>query len=111
MNFNEYQDQALTTAIFPKEVAFIYLPLKLVGEAGEVAEKFGKHYRKNGLTTIEANSPQAHDLLAELGDVLWYIAVLANELGYSLEQVASMNINKLKSRQLRGVLEGNGDNR
>lgn len=47
----------------------------------------------------------------ELGDVLWYVANLATELGYDLSHIASMNTEKLKSRKVRGVLGGSGDNR
>jgi len=111
LKLNTYQEKALATAIFPKEVAFSYLPLKLAGEAGEVAEKFGKLFRKYG-PDIPVGIEDVHKELAkELGDVLWYVAVLGNQLGYSLEQIAEINIDKLSSRKDRGVLEGSGDNR
>ena len=46
-----------------------------------------------------------------MGDVLWYVANLAKELGISMDEVAQKNIEKLQSRQQRGELHGSGDNR
>ncbi|MEZ4102976.1 MAG: MazG nucleotide pyrophosphohydrolase domain-containing protein [Candidatus Paceibacterota bacterium] len=51
------------------------------------------------------------DLKKEIGDVLWYLSALSNDLGFTLEEVAEKNLEKLKSRQERGVVHGNGDNR
>lgn len=104
MQLNEYQGYALETAVFPKEVKVLYPLLGLVGEAGEVADKYKKVLR--GDKQLDAES-----LVKEVGDVLWYIAVLSYDLGYTLEEVAQMNINKLASRQERGVLKGDGDTR
>lgn len=104
MNLNEYQDAALATAIYPKEYKIIYPALKLAGEAGEVAEKVGKSLRGDKVL-------DRADLAKELGDVLWYIAATADDIGYTLEQIGNMNLNKLGDRQVRGVLKGDGDNR
>lgn len=104
MTMDEYQQEALTTAIYPQNRALEYLALKLCGESGEVAEKIGK--------SIRDNKPlDDKDLAKELGDVLWYIANLADYLGYELSEIAEMNLTKLKDRQNRGVLGGSGDNR
>jgi NTP pyrophosphatase (non-canonical NTP hydrolase) len=103
-DFDEYQKQAVATAIYPKEVGLVYCGLKLAGEAGEVAEKIGKSIRDNKRLDDE-------DLVKELGDVLWYIAALAEELGYDLSEVADRNQKKLKDRKDRGVLGGSGDSR
>tara|TARA_R110000850_G_scaffold498_5_gene3093 strand:+ start:1740 stop:2114 length:375 start_codon:yes stop_codon:yes gene_type:complete len=78
--------------------------LGLVGEAGEVAEKLKKSMRDYTLFDKEAT-------MKELGDVLFYVAALANFYGGTLKTVADMNVEKLDSRQLRGVLKGTGDNR
>ncbi|MCW2286641.1 NTP pyrophosphatase (non-canonical NTP hydrolase) [Rhodoblastus acidophilus] len=104
MELNEYQDAALKTAVYPKEYKIIYPALKLAGEAGEVAEKVGKSLRGD-------KALDRPDLAKELGDVLWYIAAGAADIGYTLEQIANMNLNKLGDRAVRGVLKGDGDNR
>lgn len=106
--FNEYQRRTGETAIFPKDKALEYLTLGLASEAGEVAGKVKKIFRdKGGLVTNEDRA----DLAAELGDVLWYVAQLADFLDYDLVEIAEGNLNKLKSRSARGVLIGSGDTR
>lgn len=109
MTFEEYQIESRKTAIYPnKDNNFIYPTLGLAGEAGEVAEKIKKVLRDgNGIVSDE----KKEELTKELGDVLWYVANLSKELGISLEDVASKNLEKLQSRQQRGELHGSGDNR
>lgn len=110
MQFNDYQQQARLTAIYPKvgEHGWVYPALGLTNEAGEVSGKLKKIIRDNdGVINLE----QRQDISKELGDVLWYIAQLASELGIELEDVAAANLAKLASRQERGTLTGNGDNR
>lgn len=108
MTLNEYQKLALETAIYPVQYEIIYPALGMNGEAGEVADKVKKIIRDtNGIMS----SDQRKSLAAECGDVLWYCATLANDLGYTLEEIGRMNHDKLKSRQLRGKLGGSGDNR
>ena len=51
------------------------------------------------------------EILKELGDVLWYVAQVASELGLSLDKIANQNIEKLYSRLERGKLSGSGDSR
>lgn len=105
---NEYQEGALETAFFPIQHNVIYPTLGLTGEAGEVADKVKKIIRdKDGILT----QTDAVEIAKELGDVLWYIAVLSDKLGFTLQEVAQMNYDKLKSRQQRNKLSGNGDNR
>lgn len=106
MELNEYQSKATKTAIYPKKMAIIYPALGLAGEAGEVADKVKKIIRDNN-TTDEFKL----NIAAEIGDVLWYCAVLANDLGFDLAQIAETNLNKLADRQQRGVLQGSGDKR
>jgi len=109
MTFQEYQEEARKTAIYPnKDNNFVYPTLGLAGEAGEVAEKIKKVIRDgNGIVSEEKKV----EITKELGDVLWYVANLAKELGISLEEVAQKNLEKLQSRQQRNELHGSGDNR
>jgi len=102
MTFDEYQEFARTTAIYPTDSKVIYPTLGLCGEAGEVAEKVKKHMR-DGKTLVGVG--------LELGDVLWYISALADDLGVTLEEVAQANVDKLKSRMERNKIKGDGDNR
>ena len=100
----EYQDNAKKTAIFPKEKALEYLALGLSSESGEVAGKIKKIIR-------DKSKLNPTDLGAEIGDVLWYCALLAEELNLNLGKIMENNIDKLYSRKERGVLGGSGDNR
>ena len=108
MTLSEYQDQALKTAVYPQNVGLAYTTMGLVGEAGEIANKVKKIYRDNG---GEITSEQEDQIAKELGDVLWYIAAVAYEIGYRLDDVATMNLEKLASRKERGVISGSGDER
>ena len=111
MIMNEYQKAAKDTVVYePIGKVPLYPALGLAGEAGEVANKVKKYIRVDGINA-EFNHEEKKELVKELGDVLWYLAVLADECGYTLEEVAQMNINKLMSRKERGVLHGDGDNR
>ena len=108
MTANEYQEKAHSFADYPKKIEWLYPALEVSEEAGEVAGKFAKLIRdKNGEVTEETKK----EIAKELGDVLWGIAELSTILGYSLEEVMEMNIQKLESRKSRNVIHGNGDNR
>ncbi|AYB70921.1 MazG-like nucleotide pyrophosphohydrolase [Streptomyces phage Yaboi] len=113
LSMTDYQQIAAETAIYKgageaTTEAINYTILGLAGEAGELCNSFKKALRDdNGVVTAE----RAENLAKELGDVFWYVANLANELGYPLELIAKQNLQKLKSRQARGVLSGSGDNR
>ena len=109
MNFTEYQNLALATAIYPKKYETIYPALGLCGEAGEVAEKIKKSIR-DGLHNWP-DEQFKEELTKELGDVLWYISALASDLDISLNAVAENNLQKLASRKKRNVIGGSGDNR
>jgi NTP pyrophosphatase (non-canonical NTP hydrolase) len=106
MRLNDYQRKAESTAVYPDEYRILYPTLGLAGEAGEVADKVKKVYRDG-----EPSMFYKEELAKELGDVLWYISILARDLGYSLEYVAQMNIDKLEDRMSRGKIKGSGDNR
>ena len=109
MDFDNYQIEARRTAIYPnKDKNFVYPTLGLVGESGEVAEKIKKILRdKNG--TFDYESKLA--LKKELGDVLWYLSNLCDELEFSLNDVAQENLEKLNLRLSRGKISGSGDDR
>ena len=109
MELDEYQRGALRTASpRDKRNELLHLVLGLVGESGEIAEKFKKWVRD--LDSDESRIDRA-DIAKELGDVLWYVAVLADYLDLSLDDIASTNLAKLAGRRSRGVLGGSGDNR
>jgi len=111
VNLNEYQDESRDTAVYPGIDTYgglIYAVLGLNGEAGEIAEQVKKSLRDDdGILTRER-----HDaLVKELGDVLWYLAAVATELQIDLNDVASENLIKLRSRKERNLIHGAGDDR
>lgn len=109
MNFDEYQARAKQTAKYPViGHGVIYPTLGLTNEAGEVSGKIKKVFRDKEGVMSEADRAA---LLAELGDVLWYLAQVSTELGLSLNDIAEHNIAKLLDRQLRGKIQGEGDDR
>ncbi len=108
MTLNDYQSAAMDTAVYPKEYKIIYPALGITGEAGECSDKVKKAIRDNH---GEFSGAKKHEIAKEIGDVLWYCATLAHDIGYSLEEVGSMNVEKLRSRKMRNKLGGNGDNR
>jgi len=101
MNFNEYQEEAVKTAIYTDPI--IYPAFGLGNEAGEVQGKIKKWLRDDTFNK--------EDIAAEIGDVLWYIAALCRDLEVNMDDVATGNLAKLKSRQERGTIQGSGDNR
>lgn len=125
---DEYHKQCAELAAYPGRgtgtvFAFTYTVLGLVGEGGELADKLKKVLRgdRQHLHTDLALLG-AHDQISldpefiaaakkELGDVLWYVAMAARELGFSLDEIASSNLAKLRDRKARGVLKGSGDSR
>lgn len=108
MTFDEYQRMAMETAIYPRECGAVYPVLGLAGESGEVAEKVKKVIRDHGGVF---SSEIKLEIAKEAGDVLWYLAALARELDMTLDQIAQLNVEKLRSRSSRNRLHGNGDNR
>jgi NTP pyrophosphatase (non-canonical NTP hydrolase) len=108
MDLNDYQQAARRTAIYAQEHRVIYPALGLASEAGEVAGKIRKVLRDQAGDF--ANAP-LEAIADELGDVLWYLAVLAGDLGLSLDEIAAANLSKLASRKERNRLSGGGDRR
>ncbi|HSX46956.1 MAG TPA: nucleoside triphosphate pyrophosphohydrolase family protein [Patescibacteria group bacterium] len=113
MTLDEYQALALTTAYTDPDYADTLMDktiwaMGVAGEAGEVVEKWKKIVAyKHGKVSPEDKA----ELKKELGDVVWYIAVMAHSLGLSLEEVMQLNVEKLKDRKKRDVIKGQGDNR
>jgi NTP pyrophosphatase (non-canonical NTP hydrolase) len=98
-----YENLASETAIFPKEKALEYLALGLTSEAGEVAGKVKK--------LIRDGKGDKKAIASEIGDVLWYCAMLARETEVPLNDIMKDNLKKLHGRKERGTLAGSGDNR
>ncbi|MEN9413209.1 MAG: hypothetical protein RLZZ342_296 [Candidatus Parcubacteria bacterium] len=111
MDFNEYQEKASVTATFTgkqEEHQLMYLALGVCGESGEIAEKIKKMIRNdNGIITDETRAL----LKLEIGDVLWYLSQLSRVLGFSFDDAAQANIEKIMDRRARGVIKSSGDTR
>lgn len=108
MQANDYQQKTMVTAIYPEagtgsDMEIFYLSLGLTSEAGEIAGKVKKYIRDGKL------DPGA--IAYELGDVAWYLARLADAMGYSFEEILQINYSKLTKRKEEGVLSGSGDYR
>ena len=108
MTFNKYQQLAAKTAVYPEQYKVSYPTLGLAGEAGEVCEKIKRIYRDDdGKLTEERRA----EISKELGDVLWYLAILARDVGLPFEKIAHENLQKLFKRMEEKKLQGEGDNR
>lgn len=110
VNFNEYQKAALTTAIHNKDPLMdkTIWAMGVAGEAGELLEKWKKivAYKEGKISEEDLRL-----IKKELGDVVWYVAVMAHSLGLSFQDVMDLNIKKLADRKVRGVQKGEGDER
>lgn len=112
-DIDEYQEFTNTTAMYRGPLDSIPMQLSycmfgLTGEVGEIAEKFKKKLRGGGsLTEFQGDD----EIAKELGDVMWYLVSMADVLGYSGSDILRLNVAKLKDRQARGVVHGEGDNR
>lgn len=120
LTLNQYQRLAMTTCMESCD-NISYMLLNLVGEVGEFASKVAKHIRKGKAEIVDnrlvdgaddiLTKEDIADLRKEAGDCLWQIAELCKVMGWSLEDVAKENLDKLASRKARGMIDGNGDNR
>lgn len=123
MELNEYQKRAMSTCM-PSCENISYMLLNLVGEVGEFASKIAKAIRKNQVSiggnflTVRNDSPETKDfdvlafdseLKKEAGDILWQLSGLCKVMGWSLEDVAQQNLDKLAARKAAGTIDGNGD--
>lgn len=123
LTLNEYQKQAMTTCM-PSSENFSYMFLNLVGEVGELASKVAKHIRKEKATIVEnefvlecetiedavrADDPIYDAIKKEAGDILWQLSGVCTIFGWSLNEVAQMNLDKLAARKAVGTIDGNGD--
>ena len=108
MNFTEYQNKAKETSRYPETYRVIYPAMGVSGEAGEIANKVQKLMRDKNMILEDEDR---RSLALELGDVLWFISALAGDLGYDMETIAKMNIQKLADRNARNVIGGSGDTR
>lgn len=108
MTFNEYQKQATRTAIYSDFNRITYPAMGVANEAGEVIGKVKKVIRDNDGVFLEEHK---HAIAKEMGDVLWYLAALADDIGVPLAAIAQWNLDKLEDRANRGVIGGSGDDR
>lgn len=122
MELKTYQEKAMTTCMESSR-NFSYMFLNLVGEVGEFASKVAKQIRKGNVsiggktlpnrllcTLEEADFALAdEDLMKEAGDILWQLSGLCSVMGWSLEEIAQMNLDKLAARKAVGTIDGNGD--
>jgi NTP pyrophosphatase (non-canonical NTP hydrolase) len=106
IDFAKYQQEARKTRRIPDAHAVTYSALGLAGEAGELANKVKKIMRGD-----DNRAELVEGIKSEMGDVLWYLAALADDLDVSLADIAEENLEKLRSRHARGKILGGGDNR
>ena len=114
MELNHFQIESLKKAIYPEretgnKLAICYTSLGLAEEAGEVAGKVKRILR--GDYKDQPYEDISKMIAGELGDVLWYVSATAREFGYTLEEIAQMNLDKIKKRVEKGTQRGSGDDR
>lgn len=118
MDLNEYQEKAMGTCMQSCD-NWSYMMLNLVGEVGELASKVAKDIRKGNAYISGGNDLYYNDfpelsqheveLMKEAGDILWQLSGFCKVMGWTLEDVAQMNIDKLQARKEAGTIDGNGD--
>jgi NTP pyrophosphatase (non-canonical NTP hydrolase) len=107
-SLDKYQMFVRSTKVYDREYSLVYPILGLANEAGEVAGKLKKIMRDDaGQLTPE----RFEDLISELGDVLWYVTAVADDLGVTISDIFYANYAKLTDRSNRGVIKGSGDKR
>ncbi len=108
MDISQYQNKSVKTAVYPEKYKIMYPALGLAGEAGEVANKVKKVFRDG---TKHMPKDWKEDIASEIGDVMWYCAALASDLGFDLDTIATENLEKLASRMNSNQIKGSGDKR
>ena len=114
MNLNDYQNDARKTAI---AISTEHMVFGLIEEVGEIAGVFKRYHRHDDEYWVDGEdaryvSPFALERLkGELGDALWYLSMLADTLGLTLDEVAKYNLSKLKRRKAKDMIHGSGDDR
>ena len=118
LTLNEYQKRAMSTCM-PSSEIFSYMFLNLVGEVGEFASKVAKAIRKGNAEISHSKlsrigdtdmlATQDEELKKEAGDILWQLSGVCSVMGWSLEDIAQMNLDKLAARKAVGTIDGNGD--
>lgn len=108
LSFSGYQERATETRLASAS-GLSYSVLGLCSEAGEIASLLKKNIRDQGGDNMDPVFKAK--MFAELGDILWYLAAIASDLGISLGEIAVGNVLKLEDRQKRNVIGGNGDSR
>lgn len=108
----------------PSSENFSYMFLNLVGEVGEFASKVAKALRKETIVFTESGDYYYNgypfqgvlseveyiaELKKEAGDILWQLSGLCSVMGWDLEEIAQMNLDKLAARKEAGTIDGNGD--
>ena len=113
MEFTHYQTEAQRHAVYPdKGNNFVFPTLGIGEEAGEITGKVKKLLRDRGVASPKDLTPaDIETITLEMGDLLWYLAALAQELQVSLDTVAEKNLEKIAERRARGTVHGSGDNR
>lgn len=125
LSLNEYQEKAMKTCM-PSCDNMAYMLINLMAEIGELAGKISKPIRRETVVFRDNHLTPAHlfeeddmfeftdmreEMAFEAGDVLWQLAGVIKRLGYTMEEIAQMNLDKLKSRAERGKIDGDGDHR
>ena len=120
LTLNEYQKKAMTTCMESSD-NMLYMMMGLCEEVGELQSKFSKGIRKKHIEATSLNNFRCFDMeyneyeewlelvQKEVGDVLWMVAGFCNVMGWSLEEVAKLNLDKLAARKAVGTIDGNGD--
>ena len=118
MTLNEYQKKAMTTCM-PSSENFSYMFLNLMGEVGEFASKVAKAIRKGNAEISHSKlsrvgdtdmlAKQEEELKKEAGDMLWQLFGVFTIMGWTAEEIAIGNLNKLSARKAAGTIDGNGD--
>ena len=122
LTLNEYQKKAMTTCMESSNNV-MYMMMGLCEEVGELQGKFSKGIRKGYLRASDDNNIhpdfshiEDYDEWVELvkkeaGDVAWMLAGFCQVMGWDMQEVCQMNLDKLAERKKRNVIDGNGDNR